>query len=80
MDGKVSVAKTAPAPATVAPSLDPTLEKYVKMLKMRVPKPAVMNKMKRDKIDPARMSEVTKYLENKFDTKDLKIGMKQIQT
>ena len=67
MNGKASVPTPALAPATRAgPKLDPALEKYAKMLKMRVPKPAVMNKMKKDKIDPARINEVSKSLRDIF--------------
>ena len=57
--GKVpatSETQTAPPPAT--PSLDPKLQKYAKMLKMHIPKHAVINKMRQDGVEEERFQDV----------------------
>ena len=50
-----SVASAAPPPATAppAPSGDPRLAKYERMLKMHLPRGAVEQKMRADGVDPA---------------------------
>jgi len=58
--------KPTPAPIPQSDSaLDPALMKYVKMLKMKIPRQSVLNKMKQDGHAESRITECEAFIEGK---------------
>merc|ERR1719499_1841694 len=62
--GKVAAPPPQKAPPAL-PTIDPKLNKYVKMLKMHIPKQAVMNKMTQDGIEKSKIQEVEDFIAGK---------------